>query len=88
MAQFCPSQGACNQVGNPKSLSLPCALKLSKRQRVGYVFRLLLLLSRGRAYSSVGQERAPDKGEVSGSNPLRPTRGLKARSAEARGGEG
>ena len=26
-----------------------------------------------RAYSSVGLERSPDKGKVSGSNPLRPT---------------
>ncbi len=28
---------------------------------------------RSRAYSSVGLERSPDKGKVSGSNPLRPT---------------
>ena len=28
---------------------------------------------RPRAYSSVGLERSPDKGKVSGSNPLRPT---------------
>ncbi len=26
------------------------------------------------AYSSVGLEHSPDKGKVSGSNPLRPTR--------------
>ena len=28
-----------------------------------------------RAYSSAGSERTPDKREVSGSNPLRPTNG-------------
>ncbi len=36
-------------------------------------YRLLYLGPWSRAYSSVGLERSPDKGKVSGSNPLRPT---------------
>jgi hypothetical protein len=43
-------------------------------------------VSSPRAYSSVGLERTPDKREVSGSNPLRPTirRGAVAQLVERR----
>ncbi len=38
-----------------------------------YEFLLRVPFKSSWAYSSVGLERSPDKGKVSGSNPLRPT---------------
>ena len=42
-------------------------------QLVSYIASSFWVEKRPRAYSSVGLERSPDKGKVSGSNPLRPT---------------